>query len=118
MKYLILSILLLVVGCSESTDNLYLVTTKVLVKQGQIDEVLQLFKETNPDLVKAEKNWKGAFFSADYDNNIVIVQAFWDGSEGYNELRGTQKFQNTMAQFRPYFESQPEVTITKFLYKM
>ena len=118
MKYIFFTLFLAIFGCGENTDNLYIVTTKVQVKQDQVDKILQLFKDTNPGLVESEENWKGALFSADYENNIVIVQAFWDGKEGYKLFSRSEKFKNTMKLFEPYFEGPPDVTITKFLYKM
>ena len=96
----------------------YLITTRVELVEGKIPDVLKLFQDTNPDLVKGQHEWIKAIFSANEEKSTVMVQAFWKNVEAYQQFASTEKFKNTMAQFGAYFKSKPEVEITKVLFEM
>lgn len=98
--------------------NHYIVETLVQIQPNKTNEVLELFKSTNPELVKNEKDWICASFSILEEKNTVIVQARWKEKDSYFKFSGSEKFKNTMKQFSPYFTSKPEVTISKVLFEM
>ncbi len=97
---------------------MYIVTTKVKVQPGTIDEVLKRFEVTNPELVKDQDDWVKAIFTANTENNVVVVHAYWLEKESYIEFSKTQKFLDVMAGFRGFFEAPPEIEINKILFEM
>ena len=97
---------------------MFVVMTKVKLKPDSIDRVLDLFKETNPDLVEGQDDWLEAKFTANYDKDEVTVLAFWQDDQSYREFSTNEKFQQVMSKFSPYFQSQPEITINRVLFDM
>ena len=99
-------------------DPRYIIETKVPIKPGKIDQVLDLFKATNPDLVSNESDWIRASFSSNEEDNLVIVRAEWKNQDSYIKFSSSEKFKTTMSQFAPFFAGKPEVSITKVLFEM
>jgi heme-degrading monooxygenase HmoA len=97
---------------------MYVAMTRVQLKPGSIDEVLRLFKETNPPLVKGQEDWIEAKFTANYEEDEVVVLAFWRDDNSYREFSSSDSFRQVMSQFAPYFSSPPKVTINKVLLEM
>lgn len=97
---------------------MFVVSTKVKIKKGEIKDVLKLFKETNPELVEHENDWLKAYFTADEENDSVKVLAFWKKKESYQKFSASEKFKTTMAGFAKHFESPPQVEINKLLFEM
>ena len=99
-------------------ESKYIVTTKVQIKSGEIDNVLELFKDTNPELVKDQSDWVKAIFSKNEESNSVVVQAYWKNKESYLKFSKSDKFQKTMQNFGKYFNSKPQVEINEILFEM
>lgn len=123
MKNLITIIVIcLFVSCGKSEDQVsadrYIVETTVQLKKGVTDEVLELFKSTNPELVRNESDWITASFSSISDEDLVIVRAEWKSKEAYLKFSSSDKFKKTMSEFSKYFEGKPRVTIAKVLFEM
>ena len=97
---------------------MYVVITTVQLKPGKIDEVRDLFKKTNPDLVKDQTDWVEAKFTADRDEDQVTVLAFWRDAESYKTFSASESFKQVMSQFGPYFAGLPQVTINEILFEM
>ena len=97
---------------------MYIVTTKIKIIDGAIDEVLKRFEATNPALVKDQDDWVKAIFTANTENNTVVVLAYWLNKESYVEFSKSQKFLDVMAGFRGFFEAPPEVEINEILFEM
>ncbi len=102
---------------SESEAK-YLVTTRVNVTPGSIDEVLDLFIRTNPELVKDQIDWIKAIFAADQSKNMITVHAFWKREESYLAFRESREFQEAMDTFRTFFTTAPSISIQKILFTM
>lgn len=85
----------------------YLVTTQVLVSPGAIDDLAQLFDETNRDLVAAHDDWLGATFSANRETGEIRVVARWRDPQSYQTLRDSQAYAEAMARFAPSFTGPP-----------
>ena len=96
----------------------YVVETTVNLQKGKTDEVLKLFKSTNPQLVSKESDWIRASFSSVEGADIVIVRAEWKSKESYLKFSNSDKFKSTMAQFGKYFVGKPKVSIAKILFEM
>ncbi len=112
-------LVLITANCGQKIQGpSYLVTTSVVIKEGKIDEVLNLFKQTNPDLVKDQVDWEKAIFSINREKNLVMVFAYWKNKGSYLSFRQSQNFQNTMAKFETYFDSKPIVEINEILFEM
>jgi len=123
MKKLIgIALISLLVSCgvNQNTNVIdrYIVETEVHLQEGKTDEVLALFKATNPELVRDESDWIRASFSAVEGEDIVIVRAEWKRKESYLKFSGSKRFKETMGQFGKYFAGKPKVTITKILFEM
>ncbi len=97
---------------------MYVVITTVQLKPGKINEVCDLFKKTNPDLVKDQTDWVEAKFAADRNENQVTVLAFWRDAVSYKSFRASESFKQVMSQFGPYFAGPPQVTINEVLFEM
>lgn len=97
---------------------MYVVITKVRLLPGKIDTVRNLFEQTNPALVKGQGDWIEAKFTANREKHQVTVLAFWKDADSYDRFRNGDEFREVMAQFAPYFESPPEVTINEVLFEM
>ena len=111
---------LFMISCNNNNDvaSKYLVTTKVPIKDGEIEEVLQLFKDTNPELVKDQTDWVKAVFSKNEETSTVMVQAYWKSKAAYLAFSKSKKFQETMKRFGKHFKGKPEVEINEILFQM
>ncbi|NNF34101.1 MAG: hypothetical protein HKN68_08335 [Saprospiraceae bacterium] len=96
----------------------FIVKTTVPIKAGQVDRVLDLFKATNPELVKDQDDWVKAVFSVHEETNEVQVLAYWKDKDSYLYFSSSEKFLSTMSQFRPHFAGQPVIKINRILYEM
>ncbi|MEM7162509.1 MAG: antibiotic biosynthesis monooxygenase [Bacteroidota bacterium] len=96
----------------------YIVETSVKVKAGTTQNVLDLFKRTNPLLVENESDWLKASFATDEEKSLVIVRAEWKSKEAYINFSVSDRFSQTMQDFRKYFDGRPEVHISKVLFEM
>ena len=109
-------------SCGEKRPNnnpdKFVVETTVRVTEGKTQEVLELFKSTNPVLVSEEPDWIQASFSFIEDINIVIVRAEWKSKESYIKFSDSDKYKETMGQFGKYFIGKPNVMISKVLFEM
>ncbi len=112
--------LLVSCGVQQPTNKVdrYIIETSVQLQEGKTDEVLALFKSTNPALVSGESDWLCASFSAVDGADIIIVRAEWKSKESYLKFSKSQRFKETMVQFGKYFSGKPDVTITKVLFDM
>jgi len=119
LKFFPILLFLFFTNCNpDQTASKYIVTTKVQIKSGEIDKVLQLFKETNPDLVKDQSDWVKAVFSKNEKASTVMVQAYWKSKASYLKFSASSEFQNTMKGFRQYFNGKPDVEINEILFEM
>ena len=119
LKIAFLFILLTTISCNSSkADSKYLVTTKVPIKEGEIDKVLKLFIDTNPALVKDQQDWVKAVFSKNEETSTVMVQAYWKSKESYLKFNQSKKFQETMKGFGKHFKGKPAVEINEILFQM
>ncbi len=119
---LVIAVICLFISCGEkshmnNTDR-YIVQTTVNLQQGKANEVLELFKSTNPELVSDQSDWIKASFSSVEGKDIVIVNAEWKNKESYLKFSNSEKFKVTMGQFGKYFVGKPKVTISKILFEM
>jgi quinol monooxygenase YgiN len=96
----------------------YIIETEVQLLEGKTDEVLALFKSTNPELVSGESDWIRASFSAVEGADIIIVRAEWKSKASYTKFSSSARFKEIMGEFGKYFKAKPEVTITKVLFEM
>jgi len=121
-KLLFLASVCLLVSCSEAKPkqqiDRFIIETIVQLQQGKTNQVLELFKSTNPDLVRGESDWIMASFSAVEGKDMVIVRAEWKSKTSYLKFSNSEKFKKTMAQFGKYFLGKPKVTISKVLFEM
>ena len=97
---------------------MYLVTTRVKIKPGTVYQVLELFRTTNPGLVKNQKDWVKASFSYDEEKSVVIVNATWKNKESYLKFSKSEPFTETMKSFGQFFLGPPEVQISNILFEM
>lgn len=101
-----------------NNNSRYIVETTVTLKKGKINEVLDLFKSTNPQLITDEPDWIRASFSSIEEENIVIVRAEWKSQDSYLKFSESKKFKSTMKKFGKYFVGKPKITISKILFEM
>ena len=101
----------------NNTDR-YIVETTVNLQEGKTNEVLELFKSTNPQLISDESDWIRASFSSVEEKDIVIVRAEWKSQDSYLKFSNSEKFKLTMEQFGKYFVGKPNVAISKILFEM
>jgi quinol monooxygenase YgiN len=97
---------------------MFAVLTRVKVEEGSIDDLAQLFDETNRALVADHDDWLGAWFTANRDASEVTVIARWRDASSYTRLRESAEFQATMAQFARKFTAPPDVSINELLVEM
>lgn len=97
---------------------MYVVITTVQLKPGRIDEVRDLFAETNPDLVQDQADWIEAKFTANREADQVSVLAFWRDAEAYREFSAGDKFKQVMGRFAPHFAGRPQITVNEILFEM
>ena len=121
-RLLVIGVMCLFISCAEKshmnkTDR-YIVETVVNLQEGKTNEVLELFKATNPELVSDESDWIRASFSSVEEQDIVIVRAEWKSKESYLKFSNSEKFKVIMGEFGKYFEGKPKVTIAKILFEM
>lgn len=96
----------------------HLVLTRVPVEPGSIDELAQLFEQTNRDLVAGHDDWLGATFTANRETNEVTVIARWRDPASYERLRNSPEFGATMARFAERFTGPPTVSVNEVLVQM
>jgi len=94
------------------------VITRVTLKPGRVDQVLELFQRTNPDLVAEEQDWLRAQFTANRTEDRVAVLAYWNNAQAYRTFSRSDKFQQVMSAFAPHFAAPPEVTVQEVLFEM
>lgn len=97
---------------------MFVVMTKVKLHEGTSAQCAELFRQTNPDLVKNEKDWLGAQMIFDRDANTITVLARWKDARSYQTMRTGAKFQDIMQEFGKFFASTPEVTTNEVLVDM
>lgn len=95
---------------------MHAVVTTVTLKPDAIDTVAEMFEETYIDVVKVEKSWLGAKFTANREANTITVITFWTSADDYTVFRHTKKFQTTFAKFMEFFAAPPIVTVNEVLY--
>jgi heme-degrading monooxygenase HmoA len=95
---------------------MHAVITTVTLKPGAIDTVATMFEKTYIDLVKVEKHWLGANFTANRDTNTICVITKWTSAEDYTEFRHTERFQKTFATFVEHFAAPPIVSVNEIIY--
>lgn len=97
---------------------MHVVITRVRVVPGSIDELAQLFDETNRELVAGHPDWLGAWFTANRETNEVTVIARWANPSSYGHLRESEDFQQIMSRFASRFAGPPDVSINELLVEM
>jgi heme-degrading monooxygenase HmoA len=97
---------------------MFVAITTVQVTPGKIDTVLELFKETNPDLVEGQADWVEAKFTANRDEDTVTVLAFWRDAEAYKIFSSSDRFKEVMSRFGPYFAGPPQISVNEILFEM
>lgn len=95
---------------------MHAVITTVTLKPDTLDTVATMFEETYIDVVKVEKSWLGAKFTANRDTNTITVVTLWTSAEDYQAFRHTDRFQTTFAKFMPFFAAPPIVSVNEVLY--
>jgi heme-degrading monooxygenase HmoA len=121
-KWLIIAATCLLISCAQKSPmniaDRYIIETTVKIQEGKTNEVLALFKSTNPQLVKGESDWITASFSVVEGMDMVVVRAEWKSKASYLKFSTSEKFKSAMGQFGKHFAGKPEVTITKVLFQM
>ncbi len=97
---------------------MFAVITTVGVESGSIAELSALFDTTNRALVAQHDDWLGAWFTANSERSEVTVIARWASAEGYERLRSSDDFQQTMGRFAERFTGPPTVSINEILVEM
>ena len=97
---------------------MFVVMTRVKLREGTSEECAELFRRTNPELVKNEGDWLGAQMLFDEYSNIVTVLAKWKNAESYRKISAGAEFQTTMQAFGAFFAAPPEVTTSQVLVEM
>lgn len=95
-----------------------MVITKVKLKPGSTEACAQLFRETNPDLVRNQPDWLGARMAVDREKDTVTVMASWRNVASYEALSKSEPIQATMGRFAQLFASPPEVTVNDLVVDM
>jgi quinol monooxygenase YgiN len=95
---------------------MHAVITTVTLKPKSIDTVAKIFGKTYIDLIKVEKSWLSAKFTANRETNTITVITLWTSEEDYTVFRHTERFQKTFAKFMEYFAAPPIVMINEVLY--
>ncbi len=95
---------------------MHAVITTVTLKPESIDTVAKMFEETYIDLVKVEKHWLSAMFTANRETNTITVITQWTSEEDYTAFRHTDRFQSTFAEFMEHFAAPPVVSVNEVLY--
>ena len=92
--------------------------TTVQLKIGSVDEIAQLFQETNPDLVRLEQDWVSGRMSVDRKTNKIQVSAIWKRLESYDAFSKSEAFQIVMKGFVPHFAGPPVIEKFEVLQEM
>ena len=95
---------------------MHTVITTVTLKPNSIDKMAKMFEETYIDLVKVEKHWLSAKFTANRETNTITVITLWTSADDYTAFRHTDRFQTTFAKFMEYFAAPPIVMVNEVLY--
>jgi quinol monooxygenase YgiN len=96
----------------------YAVVTGVRLQPDSIDELAQLFDDTNRQLVAGHDDWLGAGFTANRAASDITVIARWENPESYQRLSESPEFQSTMARFAERSAGPPIVSINEILAEM
>ena len=97
---------------------MYVVMTKVKLRERTSEKYAELFKRNNPRLVSEEKDWLGARIIFDSQTNIVTVLASWRNASSYKAMSAKPSFQGTMQEFGKFFAFAPEISINNVLVDM
>lgn len=92
---------------------MYAVVTTVDILPGAAEQVVALFEETNPALVRDRPDWLGARMLLDRDAHRVTVIAYWRAPESYREMAASPEFRAVMSRFAPHFAGPPQITINE-----
>lgn len=95
---------------------MHAVITTVTLKPDSIDKVAKMFEDTYIELVKVEKSWLNAKFTANRETNTITVVTLWTSADHYNTFRHTDRFQSTFAKFMEHFAAPPIVMVNEVLY--
>ena len=95
---------------------MHAVITTVTLKPDTIDTVAKMFEKTYIELVKVEKHWLSAKFTANRETNTITVITTWTSAEDYTVFRHTERFQKTFAKFMEFFAAPPIVMVNEVLY--
>jgi heme-degrading monooxygenase HmoA len=97
---------------------MHVVVTTVRVKPGRAEACAELFRATNPDLVRDEPDWLSARMVVDRERDEVMVTAVWRDAESYRRFSRSERFREVMGGFAEHFAGPPEVRITDLLVEM
>jgi quinol monooxygenase YgiN len=95
---------------------MHAVITTVTLKPDSIDTVARMFEETYMKVIKVEKCWLNAKFTANRKTGTITVITTWTCDTDYEKFRHTDRFQKTFASFMEYFAAPPIVTVNEVLY--
>ena len=95
---------------------MHAVITTVTLKPDSIGAVAKMFEETYMELIKVEKSWLSAKFTANHQTNTIAVVTTWTSDTDYEAFRHTDRFQTTFAKFMKYFAAPPIVMVNEVLY--
>jgi heme-degrading monooxygenase HmoA len=95
---------------------MHTVITTVTLKPDSIDKMAKMFEKTYIDLVKVEKHWLSAKFTANRESNTITVITMWTSADDYTAFRHTDRFQTTFAKFMEHFAAPPIVMVNEVLY--
>lgn len=90
---------------------MYIVVTRVKLLPGTQERCAELFRRTNPELVRNHTDWLGAQMLFDEESQTVTVLATWRDIEAYTHLANSHEFQNTMKAFASFFAAPPDVSV-------
>jgi heme-degrading monooxygenase HmoA len=94
---------------------MYAVITTVGLQPDRIDDVREVYRRTNPDLVASQEDWVSAVFAADRKNDTITVIARWKSAESYKEFADGQEYRSAMGELARYFRGKPSVEINEIL---
>ncbi len=97
---------------------MFVVMTRVKLREGTAATCADLFRRTNPELVKNERNWLGAKMLFDSENSTVTVLASWSDVSSYKAMSARPEFQSTMRAFGELFAGEPEISTNELLVDM
>ncbi len=97
---------------------MFVAMTRVKLKPGTSADVAQLFRQSNPELVREEKDWLGAKMIFDAETDVVTVLATWRTADAYRRLSGSVAFKETMGMFSQFFAGPPEISMNEILVEM